>query len=206
METKEYRTFDKSEWGDGPWQNEPDKLQWQDETTGLPCLVVRNTRVTGALCGYVGVAEGHPDFEKGYDDVDVEVHGGLTFADFCHPHDTEAEGICHLPGPGEPDHVWWLGFDCSHSGDVSPAIDARMRKLPFGETLYGATWQPTYKALGYVKAEVTRLAAQIKERAGSTVSEPLQAERRAATSRGARSTEDAGRPGPSDQTTPEQPK
>lgn len=36
METLEYRTKDKSTWGDGPWQQEPDKKQWQDAATGLP--------------------------------------------------------------------------------------------------------------------------------------------------------------------------
>ena len=165
METKEYRTFDKSEWGDGPWMSEPDKLQWQDEATGLPCLIVRNTRVTGALCGYVGLAEGHPDFGKGYDDVPVEVHGGLTFAEFCRDSDDEAEGICHRPAPGEPDHVWWLGFDCSHASDISPRMETIYRKWPLGRTLYGGGLEETYKPIAYVKAEVTQLAAQLHARA-----------------------------------------
>lgn len=165
METREYRTADKSEWGEGPWMSEPDKVQWQDEATGLPCLIVRSTHVTGALCGYVGIAEGHPDFGKGYDDVEVEVHGGLTFAAFCTESDDETRHICHVPAAGEPDHVWWLGFDCSHSGDVSPAMNARLRKSPLGPTVYGGGWEETYKAIGYVKAQVTRLAEQIKARA-----------------------------------------
>jgi hypothetical protein len=37
-----WTTIDKSSWGNGPWQTEPDKAQWQDEETGLPCLAVRN--------------------------------------------------------------------------------------------------------------------------------------------------------------------
>jgi hypothetical protein len=108
MQTREWRTADKSGWGSGPWQDEPDKLQWTDEATGLPCLIKRNTHVTGALCGYVGVAEGHPDFQKDYDDVDVDVHGSLTFADFCHePPEghTKEEMICHIPDPGESENV-----------------------------------------------------------------------------------------------------
>jgi hypothetical protein len=165
METREYRTADKSEWGEGPWQTEPDKIQWQDEATGLPCLIVRNTRVTGALCGYVGVAEGHPDFAKGYNDVEVEVHGGLTFAAFCTETDDESSHICHRPAPGEPDHVWWLGFDCSHSGDLSPAMEARYSKSALGSTRYGVGWEETYKTIPYVKAEVTRLAEQLRSRA-----------------------------------------
>jgi hypothetical protein len=38
MNTIEYRNVvDKSTWGEGPWNNEPDKAQWQDEATKLPC-------------------------------------------------------------------------------------------------------------------------------------------------------------------------
>lgn len=40
MQTIEYTTIDKSSWGNEPWQNEPDKKQWQDKATLLPCLVV----------------------------------------------------------------------------------------------------------------------------------------------------------------------
>jgi len=81
MEPTEYRTRDKSAWGGGPWDDEPDKVQWIDKETDLDCLIVRNRG--GALCGYVGVPPSHPWFEKGYDDVDVSVHGGLTFSDTC---------------------------------------------------------------------------------------------------------------------------
>lgn len=44
MKTIEYRTDDKSGWQPGPWMNEPDKKQWQDPETGLPCLIVRRPR------------------------------------------------------------------------------------------------------------------------------------------------------------------
>ena len=63
MKTMEYRTIDKSTWGEGEWQNEPDKKQWQDEETNYPCLIVRSP-VSGSLCGYVGVSEGHALFGK----------------------------------------------------------------------------------------------------------------------------------------------
>lgn len=49
MQTISYTTKDKSTWGDGPWQHEPDKMQYEDPDTGLPCLIVRNA--VGALCG-----------------------------------------------------------------------------------------------------------------------------------------------------------
>ncbi len=45
MEKIEYRTVDKTGWGEGPWQSEPDKRQWQDEATGLPCLIVRGPAI-----------------------------------------------------------------------------------------------------------------------------------------------------------------
>jgi hypothetical protein len=166
MQTREWHYADKSEWGPGPWVDEPDKLQWQDEATGLPCLIKRNTQVTGALCGYVGLAEGHPDFGKSYHDVEVEVHGGLTFADFCHKSDEQPEHelICHMHDPGEPDRVWWLGFDCSHAGDLSPRLDSVLRSLPAFPKAPGG-WEDTYRAIDYVKAHVTQLAAQLAKRA-----------------------------------------
>lgn len=34
----------------------------------------------GHRCGYVTVPEGHPCAGKDYDELDVEVHGGLTYA------------------------------------------------------------------------------------------------------------------------------
>lgn len=71
MERIEYRNvIDKSQWGDGPWQSEPDKIQWQDEATGLPCLIVRGP--VGALCGYVGVPKTHPAYGLHYDGCTTE--------------------------------------------------------------------------------------------------------------------------------------
>ncbi len=76
-----WTTIDKSSWAPGPWQQEPDKKQWQDAETGLPCLIVRNNG--GALCGYVGVGAEHSKYQLDYSGIEVEVHGGLTFSDSC---------------------------------------------------------------------------------------------------------------------------
>lgn len=155
MENKEWRFLDKSAWGRGEWDAEPDKVQWTDAATGLPCLIHR-ALTTGALCGYVGVAKGHPLYEKEYGYLDLEVHGGLSFSDFCaENHDEETgQGICHVPSPGEPDKVWWIGFDCSHSFDYSPLMP-------------GLDWKKegVYRNLEYAKNECANLAAQIAERA-----------------------------------------
>lgn len=51
----------------------------------------------GAVNGYVRIPEGHPWHGLGYDDIDVEVHGGLTYAN---------DG--------------WVGFDTLHGGDCWP--------------------------------------------------------------------------------------
>jgi len=168
METLEYRTVDKSSWPRGEWDQEPDKRQWQDEDTGFPCLIVRGP--IGSLCGYVGVPADHPWHGKGYSECVLgdgcetytndhycnhepssilSVHGGLSFADKC-SHGAEDTGICHLPGKGEPDNVWWFGFDCAHAYDLSPRLD-----LHCGDE--------TYRNVAYVEAECWRLAAQLAE-------------------------------------------
>jgi hypothetical protein len=156
MEHKTWTTMadEKATWGPGPWQDEPDKEQYADEATGLPCLLKRNH--FGNLCGYVGVSEGHPWFGKGYSGIDADVHGGLTFADFCQEGD-EARTICHVPGPGEPDRVWWLGFDCGHAWDLMPGMDAHLKRS--SGVSYGDLGE-TYKTAAYVKAECARLAGQ----------------------------------------------
>lgn len=152
METIEYKNtiIDKSKWGNGAWLNEPDKKQWLDEETGLPCLLVRNCEVTGAWCGYVGLKEGHPLYEKEYSKLaqDIDVHGGLTFSGICQKLDDESTGICHKTD--NEDKVWWLGFDCAHGGDLCPKIVAAYTS--FGEI---------YRDIEYVKAEVEKLARQL---------------------------------------------
>jgi len=139
----------------GPWNDEPDKVYWVDDATGLDCLIVRNR--SGALCGYVGLPPGHPMYGADYDSVRTEdgqypdCNGGLTFAGKCHPGPTEAEGICHVPLPGRPDDVWWLGFDCAHLlYDVCPTYDDDLVNP-------GAT----YKTVPWVERQVSSLAVQL---------------------------------------------
>lgn len=158
MQRIEYRTIDKSQWGEGPWQNEPDKIQWQDEETGYPCLIHRAHKELGHLCGYVGVPHGHPAYNKDYAAVpDIDVHGGLTFAGPCQSGPDESHGICHKPEPGEPDDIYWLGFDCAHLWDYAPAMVAgvRARGISYGEN-------DVYRDIAYVTSECQKLAKQLK--------------------------------------------
>ena len=162
MEHKTWTTMtaEKASWGPGPWNDEPDKEQFADEATGLPCLIKRNRG--GALCGYVGVPEGHPWHGKDYDDIEPcpDVHGGLTYADSCQE-GPEGETICHVAAPGEPEPLWWLGFDCAHAFDLSPALDSLLDRRARGWS-YGDLGE-TYRSVAYVKAECASLARQAAE-------------------------------------------
>lgn len=207
------RQADRERWGAGPWDAEPDKVQWVDEVTGLDCLIVRGP--LGSWCGYVGVPEGHPFFGIDYSRCTqtpgcgesycnhtpehiASVHGGLTYADFCqeptreafehwcasmharrqearqYPRGDaarawadrghlvgdyeawrkhgEASAICHLPLPGRPDRVWWFGFDCAHSGDLTPGLLEHVSRGARGDI---------YRDRAYVEDQVRQLAAQL---------------------------------------------
>ena len=67
-------------------------------------------------------------------DDQVEVHGGVTFAGERCNYENE---------------WWFFGFDCSHSGDLTPATKGRL----FSED--------NYCDFDWTKKEVTQLAQQI---------------------------------------------
>lgn len=154
MERIEYQNLPRAadaigcEFPPGPWNDEPDKVQWPSDT-GLPCMIRRGG--FGAWCGYVGVPPGHPLHGLGYSDVDVDVHGGLTYAAPCDGN--EETGICHVPGPGEPDPVWWFGFDCGHAFDLMPGMPADLAMIE----------SAVYRDVNYVTAETERLAKQLAD-------------------------------------------
>lgn len=141
-----------------------DKAQWVDDATGLDCLIVR-AAPTGSLCGYVGVPPGHPWHGQPASDVDGYAHGGLNFASLCQEGAEDGYGVCHVPEPGRPAEVWWLGFDCSHCDDVSPTMDAELIRLGIRqpESVYATALflGQVYRTFDYVRGEVTNLAAQV---------------------------------------------
>jgi hypothetical protein len=131
-----------AKWPDGPWRGEPSRDEWRH--AGFACVIHRSG--AGIWCGYVGVPPGHPAHGKGYDDdalAGVQVHGGLTYAQDC------SGCVCHVPAPGEPDALWWVGFDCGHAGDAMPA------------NLFREIGGESYKDVAFVKAETCRLAEQL---------------------------------------------
>jgi hypothetical protein len=98
----------------------------------------------GFRCGYVCLPLGHPWHGKDYDEVEADVHGGLTYAK------AEASGA----GDG-----WWLGFDCAHAGD---APDPELYSWRIGAPGYGGVIRTT----GYVVDECIRLIRQADDLLG----------------------------------------
>lgn len=148
--------YARSQWPDGPWSNEPDRVEF--EHAGFNCLLHRGP--TGVWCGYVGVRPGHPCFGKSCNDLDFDVHGGLTYSDKC------AGAICHIPKPGEPDELWWFGFDCAHGGDLSPQsalFHQELAKRP-GSSLSGGAFDDyfTYRDIEYARKQTESLAEQLR--------------------------------------------
>ena len=94
---------------------------------GYPWAIIRTPALH--LCGYVQVPETHPLYKQHYDAFEVSVHGGLTYA-----------GEAEAPLSG-----YWIGFDCAHSGDLSPKISS----------------SGTYRTVLYVRDECERLIDQL---------------------------------------------
>ena len=82
----------------------PFKIEREWEHAGLKCAVVQ-AREASHRCAYVRVPPTHPLHGKGYEDADVNVHGGLIFA--------QGEPCDEKDGRG-----WWFGFDFAHCDDA----------------------------------------------------------------------------------------
>jgi hypothetical protein len=140
--------------GEGPWVDEPNYIEWAGTgaTRGLVHIVLRGP--WGSTCGYVGVPPGHPWHGKDYREIDARVHGGITYAAPCNDH------VCHVPAPGEPESLWWVGFDCGHAFDYIPGRGAYVEPGPTA-----GPWVDRYRSMDYAKEEASRLAWQAaKER------------------------------------------
>lgn len=73
---------------------------------GFRCVVVGHTM--GHRCGYLAIPQGHELYGVEYDNINVEVHGGLTYSN-------ESDEYSYPVATDEK--VWWIGFDCAHFGD-----------------------------------------------------------------------------------------
>ena len=109
----------------------------------------------GHRCGYVGLPKGHKYEDEDYNNIDVSVHGGLTYA---------GDGVRY---PVQ-DERSWVGFDCAHSGDgkdlglVKELADERTynhivdmeRRYPIREVV---------RTTEYVENELIDLVKQLEE-------------------------------------------
>lgn len=140
----------KEEWGPGPWQDEPDRMEFWSH--GLRCFMCRN-EVYGSWCGYVAVPKGHPLHGASYDaaeEAGLRAHGGLTYAGEAVRDDiTEA-----------PEGAWWLGFDCMHAWDLWPGSEAMARSIGMPGPVLRFS-REVYRDEAYVRAECESLAAQL---------------------------------------------
>lgn len=98
----------------------PDLVLEEGEFLGFQYTITHNGN--GYRCGYVRVPIGHPWHSKEYNDVDADVHGGLTFF--------EADMPCNKVGD---DTDWWVGFDCAHAGD---ALDLSLMSCHKEKSIY----------------------------------------------------------------------
>src|ERR1043165_3488178 len=70
--------------------------------------------------GYVVIPKDHPLYGKDYDAVDLDVHGGITFAEKVNEHLLENWGQhpeCEGKLTREDIGKWVFGFDTAHYGD-----------------------------------------------------------------------------------------
>jgi len=99
-------------------------------SSGFLCEIKRHPSL-GHLCGYIYIPRGHPWYLVEDGNIDVDVHGGLTYSSMDKTID-----------------FWCIGFDCSHYGDLTPS----MMRLGMNDGEY-RDWE-------YTKQEVERLAGQ----------------------------------------------
>lgn len=106
----------------------------QGNTEGFDWLVVHNTM--GFRCGYIRIPFDHPWHGKDWEDIDCEVHGGITFS--C---------------PDTEDDSWWIGFDCAHASDAADPTLPQSEQLPGFRT-------GTIRTTEYVENECQSLCQQ----------------------------------------------
>ena len=103
-------------------------------------------------CGYVGLKVGHKLEDKHYDDVDFEVHGGLTYSSIANEKWAK-EG-----------YRWYFGFDCAHLYD---GVDIESMKKYGANEISVMCWSHLdgeIRTQEYVLIELKNLVNQIEEK------------------------------------------
>lgn len=139
--------IDRTAWGPGPWDGEPDEKDWVHE--GYKCAATRSW--AGSWHGSVRIPGGHPLHGKPYDDpgiLDLDVHGGISFAEDCDK------------------HGYLIGFDCMHSRDYVPKVIAQLKACDptfIERQAFFEFYDPAhYKTLAFVIAQCEALVEQLR--------------------------------------------
>ena len=127
-------------------EKEGDSLQWSYTCSNgviIDCSIHRNG--VKALCGYITLTPDNSLYGVGYDDLDLQAHGGLTYNSY------------------DDNNNWVIGFDCAHYQDLSPYfLLNEEEKYSFGQI-------GTYRDMKYVKSECENLAEQASKFSKSIV-------------------------------------
>jgi hypothetical protein len=116
-------------------EKEGDELQWDYTCNNgviIHCSIHRNGVKT--LCGYITLTKDSSLYGVGYDNLNIQVHGGLTYDGY-----DEYEN-------------WVIGFDFAHYKDLTPYF------LLNGE--YDFEQRGIYRDMEYVKSECESMAEQ----------------------------------------------
>lgn len=128
-----------------PWEREGDLKEWV--VRGYRCCAVRHPML-GCWLLYLGVPQGHPWYACGSDEIDADVHGGVSWTGRPIPlHPLAYDGGRIL---------WWVGADFGHLGDQCPMLVKKNPLLRAGSR---------YRTLAYVQHEAERLAHQAEQAA-----------------------------------------
>lgn len=162
----------------GPWQDEPDYEIGEIE--GYTYLIDRKLRTGGHLCGYVKIPFCHKVYGKGWDEISMEVHGGLTYAG----EDAPTFGAISEQERKSLKDGWWIGFDCAHYKDLLPlsifydrvvqrfrteypdTVKEMMEEYEIDYPLpdYGQSFMirgRTYKDMNFVRDEIKKMIKQL---------------------------------------------
>lgn len=116
-------------------EKEGNSLEWNYTCSNgviISCSIHRNN--LKALCGYITLTKDSSLYGVGYDDINIQAHGGLTYQGY------------------DQDENWVIGFDCAHHGDLTPYF------LLNEDSVFGLSG--TYRDMQYVKLQCESMAEQ----------------------------------------------
>jgi hypothetical protein len=115
-------------------EKEGNELQWDYTCNNgliIHCSIHRNS--IKVLCGYIKLSKDNSLYEVSYNDINISVHGGLTYDGY------------------DENENWVIGFDCGHYGDLTPYL------LSVGVDF---TQEGIYRDTEYVKSQCESMAEQ----------------------------------------------